>query len=317
MSDSEDATMTVPCVVITSSDSTFKEEEMIAQILGSKTLPEATKREQTVVWYPWTINNKYYTADVRLCVVPSTFQMSSEIAQSMQAFIAYFDSSKKDGLENLHPWISVLEDIAPEVLILVCDKVCEDGVTRLEAQQWCLSHSFELVELNPQELPDEDDDFPESTGVKRIVQALNANVWTSVEMKDGNSQSFGLMSSLVAARHNNPRNCQDPQSCSLPVEGTLAHDVARRTERAGSQENTVVDAMTNLDIQELANLTAGDADVDNFERLFTKLKEMKDKASSLPHEQRKVHAEKVAKAFWMAIGGDDDEIDGLSSGEES
>lgn len=85
--------------------------------------------------------------------------------------------------------------------------------------------------------------------------------------------------------------------------------------------------MTDLDIQELANLTAGDADVDNFERLFTKLKEMKgeatslscllflsyhlnsnhlfqckdqsfflfaiDKASSLPHEQRKVHAEKV------------------------
>lgn len=25
----------------------------------------------------------------------------------------------------------------------------------------------------------------------------------------------------------------------------------------------------------------------------------------------------VAKAFWMAIGGDEDEIEGLSSGEES
>jgi hypothetical protein len=35
------------------------------------------------------------------------------------------------------------------------------------------------------------------------------------------------------------------------------------------------DPMTHLDIQELANLTAGDADVENFERLFTKLKEMK------------------------------------------
>lgn len=33
--------------------------------------------------------------------------------------------------------------------------------------------------------------------------------------------------------------------------------------------------MTDLDIQELATLTAGDADVDNFERLFTKLKQMK------------------------------------------
>lgn len=29
------------------------------------------------------------------------------------------------------------------------------------------------------------DDFPESTGVKRIIQALNANVWSSVQMKDG------------------------------------------------------------------------------------------------------------------------------------
>lgn len=80
------------------------------------------------------------------------------------------------------------------------------------------------------------------------------------------------------------------------------------------------DRMTDMDIRELADLTAGDADVDNFERLFTKLKEMKgsfisatiltrvtlcrvnyhhffllaiDKASSMPHEQRKAHAEKV------------------------
>ncbi|MEQ2257864.1 hypothetical protein XENORESO_020474 [Xenotaenia resolanae] len=124
-------------------------------------------------------------ADVQLCVVPSTYQMSSEIAQSMQAFVAYFDSKVKDGLEKLNPWIPVVEDLSPEVLILVCDRVCENGVTRHEAQQWCLSHAFELVEINPQELPDEDDDFPESTGVKRIIQALNANVWSSVEMKDG------------------------------------------------------------------------------------------------------------------------------------
>ncbi|XP_049429997.1 alpha- and gamma-adaptin-binding protein p34 isoform X1 [Epinephelus fuscoguttatus] len=318
----EDTEVTIPCVVITSSDSGFQEEELIKQILSSKTLPEPIKREETVVWYPWTINNKYYTADVRLCVVPSTFQMSSEIAQSMQAFIAYFDSTVKDGLEKLQPWISVVEDLAPEVLILVCDRVCENGVTRHAAQQWCLSHAFELVELNPQELPDEDDDFPESTGVKRIVQALNANVWSSVEMKDGHNQGFGLMSSLVAARHNNPHSSpqEPPQSSSLPVEGSLVTEDANHTESSANtdtQQGTVVDAMTDLDIQELANLTAGDADVDNFERLFTKLKEMKDKASSLPHEQRKVHAEKVAKAFWMAIGGDDDEIDGISSGEES
>lgn len=63
-----------------------------SEILSSKTLPEPVKREETVTWYPWSINNKYYTADVRLCAVPSIFQMSSEIALSSQAFIAYVDS---------------------------------------------------------------------------------------------------------------------------------------------------------------------------------------------------------------------------------
>uniref|UniRef100_A0A3Q3BA10 Alpha and gamma adaptin binding protein n=1 Tax=Kryptolebias marmoratus TaxID=37003 RepID=A0A3Q3BA10_KRYMA len=287
----ENTNMILPCVLVTSCDSEFKEEELIKQIIGSETLPQTSERDGTVAWYPWTINNKYYTADVRLCAVPNTYAVSSEIAQSMQAFIAYFDSKVTDGLEKLKPWIPVVEDITPEVLILVCDRTDENGVTKHEAQQWCLGHAFELVELNPLELPDE----------------------------DGHNQGFGLMSSLVASRHNS-RRCQDPPSSSLPEEGTLPNDTAEQREnttKADRQEDSVVDAMTDLDIQELANLTAGDADVDNFERLFTKLKEMKDKASSLPHEQRKVHAEKVAKAFWMAIGGDEDEIDGLSSGEES
>ncbi|KAI4887589.1 hypothetical protein NFI96_014839 [Prochilodus magdalenae] len=317
--DKEDEMSTLPCVVITSSDSGFKEEELVRQILGTSSLPEPTKREDVVVWYPWTINNKYYTANVNLCVVPSTFNMNSEVAQSMQAFIVYFDSKTKDGLSGVTPWLSVVEDLAPEVLILVCDRVCENGVSRHEAQQWCLAHAFELVELNPQELPDEDDDFPESTGVKRIVQALNANVWSSVEMKDEHNQGFGLMSSLVASRHSNPRPMPESQPFQPQSNNVDENIEEQKTSRHQSTEavDSIVDPMTDMDIRELANLTAGDADVENFERLFTKLKEMKDKASSLPHEQRKVHAEKVAKAFWMAIGGDQDEIDGLSSGEES
>ncbi|XP_076848452.1 alpha- and gamma-adaptin-binding protein p34 [Brachyhypopomus gauderio] len=314
--DNDDGNAVLPCILITSCDSGFKEEELVRQILDISSLPEPTKMEDVVVWYPWKINNKYYTANVSLCVVPSTFNMNSEVAQATQALIIYFDSKIKDGLNGVAPWLSVVDDLAPEVLILVCDHVCENGVSRQEAQQWCLAHAFELVELSPQELPDEDDDFPESTGVKRIVQALNANVWSSVEMKDEHNQGFGLMSSLVASHHNNPRPLSEAQSQSKNVDQNAE---GRETESCqnSTEVESIVDPMTDMDIQELASLTAGDADVENFERLFTKLKEMKDKASSLPHEQRKVHAEKVAKAFWMAIGGDQDEIDGLSSGEES
>ncbi|XP_059421024.1 alpha- and gamma-adaptin-binding protein p34-like [Carassius carassius] len=316
--DQSDEVPILPCILVTSCDPGFKEEELIRQILGLESLPQASKIEESVSWYPWTINNKYYTANVSLCVVSSPFDMNTEVARSMQAFIVYFDSKTKDSLNSVNSWLSVVEDLAPEVLILVCDHAGDSGVSKQEAQQWCLAHAFELVELNPQDLPDEDDDFPESTGVKRIVQALNANVWSSVEMKDEHNQGFGLMSSLVASHHNNPRPSQETLASHSPSNST---DEGTERQRPENNQNnavdTAVDPMIDFDIQELANLTSGDADVENFERLFTKLKEMKDKASSLPHEQRKEHAEKVAKAFWMAIGGDQDEIDGFSSGEES
>ncbi|KAI7802194.1 alpha- and gamma-adaptin-binding protein p34 [Triplophysa rosa] len=232
--DQEDEVPTLPCILVTSCDSSFKEEELIRQILGLESLPQANKIEDGVAWYPWTINNKYYTANVSLCVVPNTFTMNVEVARSMQAFIVYFNSKTKDGLSNVNPWLAVVEELAPEVLILVCDHVCDSGISRQEAQQWCLSHAFELVELNPQDVPDEDDDFPESTGVKRIVQALNANVWSSVEMKDEHSQGFGLMSSLVASRHNNPRSSQETQSS--PSNSTDESSEGQRAE--DNQTNT-------------------------------------------------------------------------------
>lgn len=41
--------------------------------------------------------------------------------------------------------------------------------------------------------------------------------------------------------------------------------------------------MLDLDIQELASLTTGGGDLENFERLFSKLKEMKGKDPGMPH----------------------------------
>ncbi|KFQ30907.1 Alpha- and gamma-adaptin-binding protein p34, partial [Mesitornis unicolor] len=271
-----------------------------------------------VNFYPWTIDNKYYSADIHLCVVPNTFLVTGDIAESVQAFVVYFDSTTKSGLDSVSEWLPLTEEWLPEVMILVCNRVSENGVNRQKAQEWCIKHGFELVELNPEELPDEDDDFPESTGVKRIVQALNANVWSNVVMN--RTQGFGLLSTLAGA------NCsigsaenRDAESNPSSADRDEPH-LEDREDGASTdnpQVDSIVDPMLDMDIQELASLTTRDGDLENFERLFSKLKEMKDKAATLPHEQRKLHAEKVAKAFWMAIGGDRDEIEGLSSDEEN
>ncbi|MBZ3870070.1 Alpha- and gamma-adaptin-binding protein p34 [Sciurus carolinensis] len=128
-----------------------------------------------------------------------------------------------------------------------------------KAQERCIKHGFELVELSPEELPEEDDDFPESTGVKQIVQALNANVWSNAVMKNDRSQGFSLLNSLAATNHSigSAETCHSEQS-HLPAadrtESLPEHqDGASNT--AGAQVDSIVDPMLDLDIQELASLT--------------------------------------------------------------
>nr|XP_025867973.1 alpha- and gamma-adaptin-binding protein p34 isoform X1 [Vulpes vulpes] len=292
----------------------------VSDILGAEDLIVEVTADDAVRFYPWTIDNKYYSADINLCVVPNKYLVTAEIAESVQAFVIYFDSTQKSGLDSVSSWLPLAEAWLPEVMILVCDRVCENGVNRQKAQEWCIKHGFELVELSPEELPEEDDDFPESTGVKRIIQALNANVWSNVVMKNDRNQGFSLLSSLAGANHSigSAETCHSEQPrlpAAARTESLLEHR-GGASNTTDAQADSIVDPMLDLDIQELASLTTGGGDLENFERLFSKLKEMKDKAATLPHEQRKLHAEKVAKAFWMAIGGDRDEIEGLSSDEE-
>ncbi|XP_053129201.1 alpha- and gamma-adaptin-binding protein p34 [Hemicordylus capensis] len=313
-------TMAVPCALITSCAAEFPGEELVKRIIGTEELPEVVSEGGGARFYPWTIDNKYYSADIHLCVVPNKFLVTTEIAESVQAFLVYFDSTTVSGLESISGWLPLVEEWLPEVMILICDRVSENGISRQKAQEWCIQHSFELVELSPEELPDEDDDFPESTGVKRIVQALNANVWSNVVMKNDVNQGLGFLAALAGANHSigsEENKASEPNP--LPVErAESAVDVGDDASGTdGLHTDTIADSMLDVDIQELASLTAGEGDLENFERLFSKLKEMKEKAATLPHEQRKLHAEKVAKAFWMAIGGDRDEIEGLSSDEDN
>uniref|UniRef100_A0A8C6XMN0 Alpha and gamma adaptin binding protein n=1 Tax=Naja naja TaxID=35670 RepID=A0A8C6XMN0_NAJNA len=282
--------MAVPCTLITSCAAGFPGEELVKRITGEEELPEHIAAESRARFYPWTIDNKYYSAAIHLCVVANVFQVTSEIAESIQAFLICFDSTTVAGLDAVSQWLPLIEDWLPEVMILVCDRVSEN------------------------------DDFPESTGVKRIIQALNANVWSNVVMKNEASHNFGLFPALTGAgRRIGSDENEAPEANSLPAE--RAQSVLDSEEALvpaeGTQGDPTADPVLDTDIQELASLTAGEGDIENFERLFSKLKEMKEKAATLPHEQRKLHAEKVAKAFWMAIRGDQDEIEGLSSDEDN
>ena len=99
---------------------------------------------------------KQIAQQISMCVVPNKFLITTEIAESGQAFVVYFDSTQKSGLDSVSSWLPLAESRLPEVMILVCDRVSENSVNRQKAQEWCIKHGFELVELSPEELPEED-----------------------------------------------------------------------------------------------------------------------------------------------------------------
>ncbi|NXN22070.1 AAGAB protein, partial [Nycticryphes semicollaris] len=76
----------------------------------------------------------------------------------------------ESGLDNVSEWLPLTEEWLPEVMILVCNRVSENGVNRQKAQEWCIKHGFELVELSPEELPDEDGRTPTSVLIFRMKE---------------------------------------------------------------------------------------------------------------------------------------------------
>lgn len=111
-------------------------------------------------------------------------------------------------MKKAEEWIPFLNEFDSGVKILVCEQCSIEGNTKhtpkivgtivmlmnvisepycsyclCTAQQWCIRHGFELVELNPLEKPDPEDDFPETLGMERIIQALHAHSWPNLELK--------------------------------------------------------------------------------------------------------------------------------------
>ncbi|XP_046366789.2 alpha- and gamma-adaptin-binding protein p34-like [Haliotis rufescens] len=179
--------MAAPCALFASCTDAFDPDEFIKLILDTENLPAAQHVTESIKAYDWHIDTKYYTADVSLCTSLKRTIGNQQFATAVQAFIVYFDPKQESTFELMKAWMPYLEQIEPEILILVCNNSSHtDAVGRVAAQQWCIDNCFELVELNPvqdKEEEDLEDDFVETTGIRRIIQALHAHTWPNLELK--------------------------------------------------------------------------------------------------------------------------------------
>lgn len=154
--------------------------------------------------------------------------------------------------------------------------------SRTEILAWCLEHHFELVECDEgededEENDDEDEGIEEKLGRARVVEALKAHTWSNLE--------------LLESGHGGRR--------PVPVEEEGSDSEGEK------EEGEVGEQVRNL----LAAVGSDDEDED-FGALFSQLASMREQSSNLQQEDRKAYAEKVALAFYKAIGGGSDDEEG-------
>ena len=254
---------------------------LIKLMLGE--LPDANEYEKEIVCYPWHVSTKYYEADIHLCAMKSKVVSSPGFANSVQGVVLYFDNELPDSLRLVNEWLVLLKEYQPEIKILVC-RQCSDesetGINKREIQEWCIKEEFELVELDPEkdEECELEQDFPEAIGIKRVRQALEAHVWPNLILKDRKEPTS--MSGLLHGG-----TCKSTESNYESVSYTPGEDnVEPSLEEIFGKQNV------------------------NFCELFGQLASMKERASSMPSDERKAFAEQLVLAYWNALGGDEDQI---------
>ncbi|XP_043226320.1 alpha- and gamma-adaptin-binding protein p34-like [Amphibalanus amphitrite] len=293
-----------PCVFIYGPEATIV-NRIIHYMAGAGAERQAVS--DMAVCYPWHVDNKYYTADVRLCHVQRKGLPDQALADRCEAVIIYFNSDEANGLDEVDSILTFTKEFEPDVCMLVCETCSENTpVSRLRAQEWCVSHGFELVELSPADEADPDDDFPETTGVQRIVQALHAHTWSNLEMKDHQPPvSNKLVNDVTAERV--PDNATQGSGGGGDAETTPASQTAAEDAATAASVDTLVTELAGL-----MGSGGGGGDpsepggADDFELLFSQLSELRAAAARAPPHQRHEMAERVAMAFLRSMGGDED-----------
>lgn len=330
----------IPCALIASCLG-LKADNLVKSILQVNELPASNHILENIFSYPWHINTKYYTADINLCITNDRTIGNREFAKSVGAIVITFDTNQASSFSQVKMWLPYLKEIESPVQILVCDRSADDDVIpRRSLISWCLDNAFELVELNPVENDDgsDEDEFKESFGIQRIVEALKCHSWSNMVMKEKPSYRSPyfekLMSDAAAANkagnfdvaqdsvsaEGKQQQTSDASSNALPATDLPDGSVYQATlngalesekmANKGSQINSqqIIDSM----ISDLQPDAGADKEEESFEKLFEKLNVMKDAASNLPPDQRKEYAKQITIQFWKAIGGSPEEIEGLS-----
>ena len=289
--------------------------------------------------YILNLKNKYYSATLHFTLVSFDDVVSGINVGAVDALIFVVEGSECH--THLPGAGSILLDADPQVLLCVHHKSEEHGASRTlhveEVQKWCAKNGVEFIDAAVAcNVRSKDEDFgAEELGLSRMKQALEANMWPAMTMcTDGGSASGG-----AAARA--------PVSLAKEIKSAdiLPHVEAEGKKGLGHAENEKkisVDGDRDRDLDSENDVEGDAGDVDDFAKYLAligesfgasgssgaeaddglgaaveQLRSLRAHATTLPDEERRALAAKVAMSFAaMFCGDDDDDFGEFGDGDE-
>ncbi|XP_025192235.1 alpha- and gamma-adaptin-binding protein p34-like [Melanaphis sacchari] len=242
----------------------------IIKLLRNEENIEICNNEENVLSNRWTIDCKYYTADINLCTSISLDKLSDQFVHNINAIIILFNINKSNIMETMNTCLPLVEKSQAEVLILLSEKNIDSHLSN-NVFEWCRKNHFELIVL--EEIADEMD----TTGIERVKQALYAHHWPNLKAK-----------------------CQ----ITNPSAKSIIEDSVINSQLSGGLSDLKMDTEqeAELDSDLFTEMFEGDF---NFFKTIDKVRKLKEQISAMPDEERKDAAEKTLTECWKAFFGDD------------
>lgn len=296
---------------------------LISELFGGKEHLEVQDNPKTedapfeIISKPlsWIIDNKYYRTElsVHWSSTPTSLlshaNMLSELGPSLGALILIWDPFQEHTLKEVYKWKDFIEEYQPPVLLCVqhSQSTCDYSSSLVkECEEWCLENGLESVSVTVESirvLP-ADCHLEEKVGLERISEALEANVWPNLRLKNDPFSSSKDPSGVNKNESEGTQTDDETQnlsSLSIPAIQTSGDLVSPSSSPAASEvpsknkdkEGKFVESLTKL--SKLEDLDFSDPD--NFEQLFSVLQPLRQQGQSLPDDQRRELAARVALLF--------------------
>ncbi|KAF4033469.1 Alpha and gamma adaptin binding protein p34 [Phytophthora infestans] len=248
------------------------------------------------------LQTKYYRALVELHVHHVRDNSPEPALQhelhDYEAIICVVDAGQCESFLHVQQLAKRIVDTLPyDVCLLAASTSSATTESTKKMETWCQDIGFEFVDLDAGNATSDDSVINEKLGIERVLEALQCNMWRSMEMNPPKVESAKETEVTEAAEtdENQKKNKVNEQGDA--TDDTKLQALLQALEIAG-----------DATVRGAAGEKGDDDDIDmaQFSALISEVRNVRDQGESLTDEQRRERAAEVAMKLWNLLGDDSD-----------